>query len=453
MEDLRRIVDFRRIVLPDQKLTDESNLEVVRTNLRNEFNLIQDKVKTFSYTSTRNHKIQCSKFNTVFVMSDIHADYSKFVQTLMRNNLISFGDFIPTDVDVFDPKEIYNPQFINNAEWIGGERTLFLILGDLVDGKRGQNQVNDIVGAFELLIHCLIHNLRISAQSNFSEVLFTIGNHDLDTVLNHPDLNDPKLYLYNNYVHESSKLFFGNDPEIDKRKTVLLPFYQNSPYLFIKLMNNEKTEIVCVHAGIHMAGKNILDEGWEKIQDSMNETGYTDVIATTITDRPKDKEGNGPNILWTREYLEGCPTEKDQPIVIVGHCPTPFFDNPGTCPPGRGCVALRCKDDHEYPKVVMVDTASSKSFHADDNQARSVEILKLSKQSVLSDKFYKIERQLNGEVIGTQTTPATPGVLKTWRSLLPFMKKGGSLRKPVKHKMPRTRKRRRRIKSKKQLKR
>jgi hypothetical protein len=117
---------------------------------------------------------------------------------------------------VFDPKKIYNPKFINNAEWIGGERTLFLILGDLVDGKRNSNQVNDIVGAFELLIHCLIHNLRISARSKGSEVLFTIGNHDLDTVLNHPDLGNPekfkpnfKLSLYKSYVHESSKNFFG----------------------------------------------------------------------------------------------------------------------------------------------------------------------------------------------------------------------------------------------------
>jgi hypothetical protein len=218
-----------------------------------------------------------------------------------------------------------------------------------------------------------------------------------------------------------------------------------------------------------MNGKNILDDFWENIQETINKNGYTDQLAPNKDlpldlpiknpyDPPNTPGPNGPNILWTREYFEKCPEEKEsQPIVIVGHCPTTYF--PGLCPENIGCVALRCKDDHDYPKVVMVDTALSQAFHDDSNQTRDVEILKLSKAPEGSVKFYKIERQLNGNVIDTPTPPATsvqipPTATQSKTPLLDKLRDfgkrflsrntGGSRRKPKKYKIPRTRKRIRR---------
>ena len=102
-------------------------------------------------------------FGTVVVTSDVHADLRKMVQLLVDARLVRIAN---------ETEDIYNDVW--NVEWIAGD-TLLVILGDLVDGKR-RKDVTDPRGSYEMLIHILIFNLRISARAVNGDVLFTIGN-------------------------------------------------------------------------------------------------------------------------------------------------------------------------------------------------------------------------------------------------------------------------------------
>jgi hypothetical protein len=189
-------------------------------------------------------------------------------------------------------------------------------------------------------------------------------------------------------------------------------------------MNNEKTEIVCVHAGIHdNEGANILSQDWENLQNSMNENGWTDERNNFLNNRiHKDVQGYGPDILWNRSYADNnfkCDKiPEEDPIVIVGHCTTSSipdnlyrFGNNSGCEhdldatTGRGCISIRCLDKKNNPKIVMVDTASSNAFRENkNNNVRPVEILKLSKNH-LPYPFYKIDRLLGGQIVQDGTSP------------------------------------------------
>jgi hypothetical protein len=368
----------------------------------------------------------------------------------------------------------------------GGNKVLFLILGDIVDGQReGGTKVNDEMGCFELLIHILIHNLRIDAMKNKSEILFTIGNHDLETVIKLKDfiergaeaIGDKKLppgkeynYLipeifYKKYTHDAAEVFFevkvkdlyyaaSGETIFSRRQEMLLPFYNNSPYFFINLNSQFKTEIVCVHAGIHNdAGTNILTETirltgnftetWVDRQKQINEEGFTENMVINIIENWFDSSiPEDATILWERNYAKQtdiCEKIKDEePIVIVGHCPTTEFplsltntneDNYSGCDDGkvlswtdlyngkrrndkRGCVSIRCRNADHTPKIVIVDTLMSQAFHKQDNKTRNVEILKLSKplpgEAIPGNPYYKIERWLNGKEIPPPNSTSPP---------------------------------------------
>ena len=74
-------------------------------------------------------------FGAVIVTSDVHADLRNMVQLLVDTKLVAI---------VGEPGDIYEDVW--NVEWIAGD-TLFVILGDLVDGKRGRHTVTDPRGS------------------------------------------------------------------------------------------------------------------------------------------------------------------------------------------------------------------------------------------------------------------------------------------------------------------
>jgi hypothetical protein len=396
---------------------------VLTTTAPTEIDSILEKVALFrtqlNQAKAFNHELQCEDYDTVYVTSDIHADFLKFVQILTKNKLIDFKG------DIYKTNQVEFSKIITDVKWTGGQKTLLLILGDIVDGKRrrsddpeGSFEVNDPEGSFELLIHVLIHNIRISARSQQSDVLFTLGNHDFDGIL----INNTSFCEA--YVHDSAVKFFGS---FENRRNALLPFYKNSPYFFITLENTKnKTEFVFVHASIHKdPGKqnkerNLIDS-LKEFQKRLSLTQDFDVI--------KDQAHVGwffemiKHIVWNREYSKkSCPLEEKGPVVIVGHCITSSlnliddFEDYSKCDhvgsvvneEKNGCVSIKCRfHTDNYPHVILVDTASSQAFYETKNETRNVEILKLSHddQQLLKSRYYKIERLLNGSVVKQKKDP------------------------------------------------
>ena len=390
--------------------------------------LIRDKIAPLSQLVDRNFIVDATKYPTVYITSDIHSDVRKCIQMLQGAGLLDLGSLN----DIYELDTIYNPALFDQIEWTGGAGTLLVIVGDLVDGKRiDKTYINDPKGSFEFLLHALLYNLKIKALNAGSDVRFTLGNHDFDTVI-----RDKEGYLYTSYVTYEAKRFFG---DYGMRRAALLPFYKVSPFYLLSIELGGQRQVACVHGGLH----SIIEYGYS---GTTNITDYTEIIrdlqkevskdaenffpdrAMTIFPNPQGKEQPGP--LWSRSYAESVSdkhcTEINKTgykLVVVGHCPTNSgfsrteavmsgdkiayagCEHSSSGPVGDGCVVLDCIHDSK-PQLAFVDVALSYGFRSQDqidglqlknntknpdsNRMRTVEILKLTNVNTTS---FSIERE------------------------------------------------------------
>lgn len=240
--------------------------------------------------------IDAELYDTVYVTSDIHGDYIALLKLLKDLQLIAddspFPKWYTKQFDIYfkttssyfpinSEHNIYDPKFIGGVKWNPKKhKTLFVITGDIIDGRRGPgfNIAHDPYGLFELMILALLHNLRISAMKYHSDVLFTFGNHCWASLFtkyyyhNYVQLETIESYssdiISNNFkdkygdnVHEE----YDKSPTVDnlntigqglRRRAILLwLFYQSSPYIYISLQHtsngNSKAILCMVHGGLH----------------------------------------------------------------------------------------------------------------------------------------------------------------------------------------------------------
>jgi hypothetical protein len=387
--------------------------------------IVKVKLDTRKSLLTINNNIDTTKYKDIYFTSDIHSDYRKLVQILVNARLIT----IPSDIDLYDDDSIYDPRIITESDWIK-PNSLFVLIGDLVDGKRpGINSVNDKHGSFELLLHLLLYNLKIRAEEKNSNIIFTIGNHDLHSILIKYPADSSNILQ--SFVHPNAITYFSNN---ETRSRILSQFYNLSPYLFLNLNNNE---IICVHGGLHNPPpRNNYLENLIGIQDRINREGLhiinfnmfnnnelPDVVETTGYDdngRLNIRDG----ALWTRFYANSadrdlvCTNVLATPykFIVVGHCLTNIFTALGTimnadrtydrCETndnnltnGKGCVVIdTCRDAKLAPVLAFVDTALSQAFRTGvDNKNRHIEILHLKadeRETAIEGRKYNVFSRL-----------------------------------------------------------
>jgi len=416
-----------------------------------------------------NHIINLNeaKYSTLYITSDIHSDVRKFLQLLLKEGFItinSTADFDPygggaAPYDV-NQDNIYKPEVINNITWIK-DNTLLVLVGDIVDGSRGVvngviMDVNDPKGVFDLLLHVLLFNLRVSARRKNSDVLFTIGNHDYATVMRSSGESMKK------HIHANAQTFFRSKfPDsgeyFTRRSEALRPFYDHSPYLLLRLNNGDKTEIACVHAGFHKiesVGGPVLSDiiQLEAIQGVIDESKTASSIyypdGGKKTENPIHKllgGGRQEDIhddkyllagpLWTRMYANDdrlidpkTSTEFSDPIckaiqatnidmIVVGHCPTTETTSKridavktagGKTYEGcasnysstnKGCVVADCDLAGHGPYLAFVDVGPSEMWRPGANKDRNAEFLKFTKGEVAGARYYGlIERKPAGSL-------------------------------------------------------
>jgi len=375
------------------------------------------KIDNYSQMIEKNNEIDVKQYTTVYFTSDIHSDYVKFVNILKNAEIIKYKD---EDFEITD-SNMYDSDIITKVRWIP-KNTIFIILGDLIDGKRKPNNfVNDKKGSSEFLLHAFIYNLRFSALKKNSNIIFTLGNHDHHSIV----LNEPGIIR--DYATETSLKFFKSS---ETRSDALLPFYKCSPYYYVFLKNGDKIEV----SGVHGEFIDIKDDSppinktnFDKLQDLQNKlnqriTNFRQSILETDTN---DLLGDDKNsILWARNYSKlndeadntsnNC-NKLSYPLTVVGHCPT-SMSNHGTnsftyisqllekrnkdissgqkCDINldgyRGCVALGCENESDRrPKLAFVDIAMSHAFFepTEVNKDRIIEILKLD-HTITDPKYY-----------------------------------------------------------------
>lgn len=105
-----------------------------------------------------------SRYDTIYAMSDIHADYVTFV-----TYLINFG-IVGDNINQYIEKNVYDSRIITELKWTAGNKKVLVICGDIVDGKRYDGnteeyvEVHDDRGFFEILLHMFLRNLKIAAK-------------------------------------------------------------------------------------------------------------------------------------------------------------------------------------------------------------------------------------------------------------------------------------------------
>jgi hypothetical protein len=371
-------------------------------------------VSAASESTPSNHELQCDDYDTVIATSDFHSDFSKTVQLMNSAGLIRLPHRDATSLRVagiqsLDPYiDRYDVRLITETEWVQ-ERTLFVICGDLVDGLRPISDgldydVDDEEGTFELRLHCFLFNMRLRAAEKGSAVLFTIGNHDLHTVIR----NDGAL---NRYVSPSAVSFFGrafreddehSEGAFQLRSETLRPFYACSPYLILSLCSRTGIpEVVFVHGGLRDNKESLFDE----VRDAQLrvDAAVPSVRLALISanyDERGDKEAQVPrHVTWLRDYAmqDRCMynvemRQKGCELIVVGHCPTSgVADLVSTqCEGVNGCLLIACDEEHESqrsPLIALVDTAMSSCFHssAADARKRPTQMLQLRKISTKTD--------------------------------------------------------------------
>ena len=390
------------------------------------------------------HAIDCRQYPTVYVTSDIHADLRKFVQMLQLAGLAN----IP--VDPYNHDVIYERKVITDVEWTMGPNVLLVIVGDLLEGRRGEPdkgnvmEVDDKIGSFELLLLSLIYNLGIDARMKGSNVLFTLGNHDI--------VSSSKIFyndwMYKNFVTDAARKYFGN---YDTRLNVFSKFLKTSPYFLITLLNNGVPEIGFVHAGLHR-----LNKGTGDLEDLLPkllpiQSTLDDDVSTASLSGIKGldkKPDDGP--LWTTAYSETSEGVCDKlgdtffRLLIVGHCRTDLkkrmsriISNDRVMYAGcdheelehgegplYGCVVADCVGADGMPKLTYVDTGLSRAMRHKDSKVRNrdriPQFLRLTHVEDGSDRFYnRIEavwgrgdgdrRLLYPRVAAAIPGPAPPG--------------------------------------------
>lgn len=375
--------------------------------------IIHAKVAAAFPAGSQSHQIQCSSYNRIFFTSDIHADLRKFVQMLQFNQLIN---------PAVDPYagDIYDSRLISDSRWTGGPKTLVVIVGDLVDGQRNftqrygpdkYNSVDDTKGSFEFLLFALLFNLRLQARAEGSEILFTIGNHDLETII-----RDTGKGFYTKYVHPTAKTFFHTN--WNERSQAILPFLNACPFFMLGFYRDTVPEMACVHAGFHIETYGDSDR-LEELEDIQRDADLGTSLNTIAMDNQAflyDEIG----VLFGRKYGKGAcgllGTFKF-PFVVVGHCPTSFTSRPQGLiqtatdatgqrlykgcddstgydnPKDVGCIVTDCNDTHGAPKLAYVDIAMTKGFRLPEmeinNKDRLGQMMLLTHDPALqSNRYY-----------------------------------------------------------------
>lgn len=351
------------------------------------------------------------KYEKIYAISDLHADYSTFYK-----RLIDFGLIEAPKENLTKPEkeltntekveEIYKISKLYDFTWLK-QNTILVICGDIIDGRRKVpdkvvKEVYDPKGFFELYLHIFLKNLKAKALEHNSDVICVLGNHD---VMMFPENQGN----YNAYVHRSARDFYGSQ---EVRRNLLAPFYLNNFYFqYVLKSKNEPQKFVFAHASLHK------DEDWKYLDDENKTDTHTKFFTTmkdafilgrTVHDSlgPHDStykintfyeyNNEEDTVVWDKRYANidikqddklKCKKFPDNTTVIVGHCTCDmhkyFFDRP--CQQNDSCIYSKCSElingnsNKYYPKLIMIDTRMSNCFRGDLGMTEPIEILEITK--------------------------------------------------------------------------
>jgi hypothetical protein len=310
-ESVRRLLEIEQPHYDDdeikkQKISDERSILLTTVE-----KYISPTMITKFHQEKKIPSIEYGAYEYTYVMSDIHADFRRFIMTMIKNKIIGLIDKKDTEIKDYETEikrlvddEYYIYKLVINYRIIFKKPLCnLIILGDLVDGSRDSGidylkEVTDPYGIFEYLLHIILYNLRISGNKIGSRIDIVMGNHEIMTLFNYDEKNDDDedINNYYNFVHLSARNVYGTQ---DMRSKVLCLFYMLQPSIFLQVINNNKIIALMLHGSFSTSNDilvGVSKENLDKIDDKIMHYFL---------------QAYRPNNLDDKYYAPGIPKKKD----------------------------------------------------------------------------------------------------------------------------------------------
>lgn len=173
----------------------------------------------------------------VYFLSDLHADPSRFLLLLWKHNLVEFqfpdlqkaGNHEDKILSALD-KAWATPEsattLLGGMCWkkaVERKKSAFLILGDILDGRRGHKfNIPRTEGSrisYEYLLHLILAQLRVQAHLQKDELFFCVGNHEILRAAHGPKQSE--------YITGADMKFLD---KVSGQNTWYEPFYRSCPH-------------------------------------------------------------------------------------------------------------------------------------------------------------------------------------------------------------------------------
>jgi len=332
----------------------KEDCEYIFNNITTCTNFILDKTRYYKSYISKNNIIKMDN-KKIYVLSDIHADFPRFIQLLYNSNIIRFNTNIITQeffhsLDILYDFEIIDKNFI------------LIIAGDIINGKRPEYylQTDDITGDYELRLFIFLINMKYKSQNYNSDVLWSLGNHEYFSLLTETE-------NMTRFRCDKSLEFYKTDKN---RVNILLCFLLVSPYYFL-ILHHEKLDkyILICHAGLNDKTDIIkyIDHQPENLYKKVNNM---DILITKSY--YKDLNNYNHNELSLNAKICKIVKKYKYDMIIYGHCTINNINelynkqkHINGCK-DKKCILAICGDKNIGAKIIFVDIGLSKFNNYDD---------------------------------------------------------------------------------------
>ena len=361
----------------------KKDCEYIFKNITNCTKYILKKTELYKSSISKNNIIKMDN-KKIYVLSDIHSDFPRFIQLLYNSNIIRFNtnnitqDFFHS-LDILYDFEIIDKNFI------------LIIAGDIINGKRPEYhiQTDDITGDYELRLFIFLTNLKYKSQNYNSDILWSLGNHEYFSLIT--ETQDMLRFRCDKCLN-----FYKKDKN---RINILLCFLLVSPYYFIILHHERLNKYILIcHAGLNNKTDVLkyIDHQPENLYKKINNM---DILVTKAYSNDLDNYDYDIKSLDTKicNFIKNYKYD----MMIYGHCTINIIDglynkqkHINGCK-DKKCILGVCGDKNIGAKIVFVDIGLSKFHDYDDRFYHEYLYFEYNENDILHQYHRRVYTSLN----------------------------------------------------------
>ena len=360
----------------------KKDCEFIFNNITNCHKYILNKTLLFkSYLSENN--IVTIDNKKIYVLSDIHSDFPRFIQLLYNSNIIRFNK------DIIDQDYFHSLDILYDFEIID-KNFILIIAGDIINGKRPEYyiQTDTITGDYELRLFIFLTNFKLKSNHYASDVYWTLGNHEYFSLIN-------KTENMNRFRCDKCLDFYKNDKN---RIKILLCFLLVCPYYFLILYHEKLNRYIFIcHAG--------LNNSTDLLQyiDHEPENLYKKVNKNILYNKSYSNDLDNYNYNELSLNTKICKIAKKYKydMMIYGHCTINIVNslyNKKKYIEGckdKKCILAVCGDKNIGAQIIFVDIGLSKFHSYDDRSFHEYLFFEYNENNILHQYHRRVYTSLN----------------------------------------------------------